>query len=61
MISFDLLVHFFFFFPPCLGNTIMGVFLAVIALLVAIVLKYSKDIFTKETLQGLGQFALALL
>ena len=39
----------------------MGVFLAVIALLVAIVLKYSKDIFTKETLQGLGQFALALL
>ena len=39
----------------------MSVFLAIVSLLLAFIFKSSKDIFTKETLQGLEGVGIAAL
>ena len=39
----------------------MSVFLAIVSLLLAFIFEYSKDIFTKETLQGLQGIGIAAL
>ena len=39
----------------------MGFFMAIIALVLAFVFKYEKDIFTVETLKGFKELGIAML
>ena len=45
----------------CLGNVVMGFFMAVIALILGFIFRYAKEIFSAETLTELKGILIAML
>lgn len=45
----------------CLGNVVMGLFMAIIALILGFIFKYARVIFDAETLNGLKELGITML
>lgn len=45
----------------CLGNVVMGLFMAIIALILDFIFKYARVIFDAETLNGLKELGITML